>query len=206
VRERDTSLVRSVVGWGRLTGAALTTVAAILAALLVLERDLRVEVNASARYGRPLALLMIDVDHFKSYNDTFGHQAGDAALQSVARVLATGLRASDVAYRYGGEEFVLILRETTRSDAVVLAERVRSAIEHHFAAPSHPRAITISIGVAGLPEHGPSGDTLTHAADEALYEAKSAGRNRVVVAAAASHVTAAAPPPVLRAAQPPDRR
>jgi diguanylate cyclase (GGDEF)-like protein len=151
-----------------------------------LERDLRVEVNASMRYGRPLALLMIDVDHFKSYNDTFGHQAGDAALQSVARVLATGLRASDIAYRYGGEEFVLILRETTRSDAVVLAERIRSAVEHHFSAPSHLRAVTISVGVAGLPEHGPAGDTLTHAADEALYEAKSSGRNRVVVARSAS--------------------
>jgi diguanylate cyclase (GGDEF)-like protein len=144
-----------------------------------LEADLALEATASARYQRPFALLMIDVDHFKAYNDEFGHQAGDVALQSVATVLSSGLRSTDLAYRFGGEEFALILRETSAAAATVLADRLRAAVEHRFAGPGERRAITVSVGVAGLPDHGPTPALLVEAADQALYAAKGAGRNRV---------------------------
>lgn len=144
-----------------------------------LESDLELETTASARYQRPMALLMIDVDHFKSYNDEFGHQAGDVALQSVSAVLSSGLRSTDIAYRFGGEEFALVLRETSAADAAVLAERLRGAVEHRFAGPGERRQITVSVGIAALPGHGPSPALLVEAADQALYAAKAAGRNRV---------------------------
>lgn len=144
-----------------------------------LDSDLAMECAASIRYQRPLSFLMIDVDHFKSYNDTLGHQAADVALQELARVISHGLRDSDTPYRYGGEEFALILRETSTDEALVVAERLRDAVEHNFAAPSQPRAVTVSIGVATMPEHGPTPQALATAADEALYRAKHAGRNRV---------------------------
>ena len=147
-----------------------------------LDGDLEVEVSSSVRYSRPLAFLMVDVDHFKSYNDTFGHQAGDVALQELAGLLAGSLRGSDTIYRYGGEEFALVLRETTREDAAHLGERLRHAVEHHFSGPAQPRPVTISVGIAGLPEHGPTAETLVAAADAALYEAKGAGRNCLISA------------------------
>ena len=140
--------------------------------------DLRVECASSARHDRPVSVLMVDVDHFKSYNDTFGHQAGDRALQAVGRLLGGSLRAGDGAYRYGGEEFALILREAPPEDAAATAERLRAAIEHHFSGPDEPRTVTISVGVASAGATA-SPETLVAAADAALYEAKQAGRNRV---------------------------
>ena len=146
-----------------------------------LDADLARECEASRRYGRPLSLLMVDVDHFKAYNDAYGHQAGDVALQSLAGVLGRGLRGTDDAYRYGGEELALILRETPPDEAGALAERLRSAVERHFAAAGEPRPVTISVGVAGSPQHASTPSELIAAADQALYEAKRSGRNRVVV-------------------------
>lgn len=147
-----------------------------------LDLDLSTECVGSSRYSRPLAFLMIDVDHFKHYNDTFGHQAGDDALREVAHVVSDRLRATDTAYRYGGEEFAILLRETTIEQASHLAERIRQSVEHHFAAPGRLREITVSIGIASLPGHGPSAKLVTEAADAALYQAKEEGRNRVVCA------------------------
>ncbi|MGH9000865.1 MAG: GGDEF domain-containing protein, partial [Acidimicrobiia bacterium] len=147
-----------------------------------LQGDLEVEISACVRYSRPLAFLMVDVDHFTSYNDSFGHQAGDAALQQVAALLAGTLRGSDTIYRFGGEEFALVLRETTAAAAVHLGERLRRAVEHHFAGPAQPRPITISVGVAERSGHVASAEELVAAADAALYEAKRTGRNRVVPA------------------------
>jgi len=144
--------------------------------------DLREECTVSLRYGRPLAYLMVDIDHFKSYNDSFGHQAGDVALQAVAQSLNDGLRTSDHAYRYGGEEFALVLRETSTEDAMIFAERLRRVVEHRFDGPGEPRPITVSVGVAGVSEDVTSLDALVAAADQALYEAKRAGRNRVRLA------------------------
>ncbi len=134
------------------------------------------EFARSRRTGTPLCLLMIDIDRFKDYNDTFGHPAGDTALESVARVLLASLRPYDFLARYGGEEFVIILPATGRADACMVAERVRRLVaESEF---PH-RKFTISIGVAELaPQQGVK--SLLQAADNALYEAKAKGRNQVV--------------------------
>jgi diguanylate cyclase (GGDEF)-like protein len=149
------------------------------------DADLRVEVSAGLRYGRPLALLMADIDYFKAYNDTFGHPAADVVLKKVARIMSATGRASDRAYRYGGEEFVFMLREATVSLATQFAERLSHAVEHAFSAPGEPRGFTISVGVAGFPDHGTTSEALIAAADAAMYEAKQLGRNRVVEAPSA---------------------
>ena len=148
------------------------------------DEDLRVECASSARHDRPVSVLMVDVDHFKSYNDTFGHQAGDRALQAVGRLLGGSLRAGDGAYRYGGEEFTLILREAPAEDAAATAERLRAAVEHHFSGPDEPRTVTISVGVATAGASA-SPEALVAEADAALYEAKRGGRNRVRTSAGA---------------------
>ena len=153
-----------------------------------LNDDLTVACAAAHRYDRALTLLMVDVDHFKAYNDEFGHQAGDVALQEVGRLLANLSRSSDVAYRYGGEEFVILAPETVLEEGLAFAERVRAAVEQRFADGSLARPVTVSIGVAALPRHGPSQAALLAAADVALYEAKRGGRNRVVQAAESAAV------------------
>jgi len=104
------------------------------------------------------------------------------ALQELARIIGDGLRDSDTPNRYGGEEFALILRETSTDEAHIVAKRLRNAVEHNFTAPSQPRSVTVSIGVATMPEHGPTPHALATAADEALYRAKHAGRNQVCAA------------------------
>jgi diguanylate cyclase (GGDEF)-like protein len=144
-----------------------------------LEADLAKELAVGVRHNRPLGFAMIDVDHFKPYNDTFGHQAGDVALQELAEVLQDAVRAGDTVYRYGGEELAIVMRETDLDGAHGHAERLREAVAHHFAGPGWPRAITISIGVAALPESADGVADLVAAADRALYRAKQAGRNRV---------------------------
>lgn len=147
-----------------------------------MEMDLDREVGASHRYGRPLGFAMIDVDRFKDYNDALGHQAADVALQTIARILAASVRGSDTVYRYGGEEIAVVMRETDLESACLLGERLREAVEHHFAAPGQPRPVTISVGVASMPVHATSLPSLVGAADQALYDAKRRGRNRTVVA------------------------
>jgi len=144
-----------------------------------LEADLAREAGVSQRHGRPLGFAMIDIDKFKAYNDTLGHQAADAALQELAALLAGSVRAGDTVYRYGGEEIAVIMRETDAEGARVHAERLREAVEHAFSAPGQPRAVTISAGVASMPAHGTSARELVAAADAALYKAKRRGRNRV---------------------------
>lgn len=147
-----------------------------------LEIDLATETGVSARYGRPLAFVMLDVDHFKSYNDEHGHQAADVALQELAGVVSEHIRTGDTAYRYGGEELAVILRETAEAGAAEQAERLRAAVEHHFAAPGQVRAVTVSLGVASMPTHARTMTELVAAADAAMYEAKRAGRNQVCIA------------------------
>ena len=136
------------------------------------------------RYGNGYALLLIDVDHFKSFNDTYGHQAGDEVLKEVARSIQASLREVDFAARYGGEEFAVIAPETGLHAAVDLGDRIRTRImetEVHW--EGVPLRITASIGVACCPECGSDVETLIRAADQALYASKSAGRNRVTAAA-----------------------
>jgi diguanylate cyclase (GGDEF)-like protein len=149
------------------------------------DEDLASECAASMEETTPLALLMIDIDDFKTYNDTFGHQAGDRLLRRLAPLLVRNLRSTDEAYRYGGEEFAIILCETTPGAAQKLAERLRQDIERHFIAPDEPRQVTVSIGVAGLSQNEPTPRAIVLAADAALYVAKRTGRNRIEVAGVA---------------------
>lgn len=148
---------------------------------------LALETERSQRSGLPLSLLMLDVDHFKQFNDTFGHPAGDEVLRQLARVLADTRRANDVVARYGGEEFAVILVDTPKFTAAKVAERVRERINTHDFSEAAPRAgkLSASIGVATFPDDGADAETLVRSADTALYAAKRSGRNRVVLASEA---------------------
>lgn len=138
---------------------------------------LALEMNRAARYGMPLSLLLLDVDRFKDYNDTFGHVAGDDVLRTLSQVLFAQGRETDFFARYGGEEFVVILPHTGSEGAQILAERLRLAI---FRTAWTARPVTASIGAATLLPDMSAEDDLVSAADRALYAAKAAGRNRVV--------------------------
>jgi len=143
-----------------------------------LEERLAEEIKRSNRYGYPMSFMMIDVDNFKSYNDTYGHAAGDKALKMVADCFRETLRSADIAARYGGEEFSILLPQTTLSEAETIAERLRE----HVAATEFPnRQVTVSIGIAGCCLELNSAHELIVAADNALYEAKRKGRNNVQV-------------------------
>jgi diguanylate cyclase (GGDEF)-like protein len=148
-----------------------------------LDTDLELEVERSGRYHRPMSFLMIDIDHFKSVNDSFGHALGDTVLREVAGVLRDHMRAGDTAYRYGGEEFAVLARETDAAGGCAVAERLRRAIQERYAATADgDLTLTISVGVAAISPDAESAADLVSAADGALYAAKRAGRNRVVMA------------------------
>jgi diguanylate cyclase (GGDEF)-like protein len=147
-----------------------------------LDADLAVELDRSNRYGRPLGFIMLDLDRFKLLNDTFGHQHGDEVLRLTAECLTTTLRTSDTVYRYGGEEFAVLIREGTRTACVEAAERLRLELAATFAGRDGFSAVTASFGVALSPEHGETAAELILAADAALYTAKAEGRDRVVLA------------------------
>jgi diguanylate cyclase (GGDEF)-like protein len=150
--------------------------------------SLQNEVLRSRRLEHVFSVVMVDVDHFKDYNDAHGHMAGDEALKRVATVLLGALRDGDSVARYGGEEFFVLLPETTAAAASDLAKRVRAALTKH-APPAG--AVTLSFGIAAYPANGDSGEALISAADAALYEAKRGGRDRSVVARGAERVKAA---------------
>lgn len=137
------------------------------------------------RRGQVLSLLVIDLDHFKKVNDTYGHQVGDLVLKTVSQTLHRTLKESDVLARYGGEEFVIVLPRTDTPGAVAVGERLRIAVAGlslRKLAPVAPERVTISVGVASYPVHAATVAELIHAADEALYQSKSQGRNRVTCA------------------------
>ena len=141
----------------------------------------------SARYHRSYCLAMCDVDLFKSFNDTYGHQSGDEALRSVASVMAATARRSDGVYRYGGEELLVVLPEQNLAEAAAAVGRVRRAVEGlglpHAGGPTG--VLTISAGVAAFqPGRGGTTEEVLKGADAALYRAKSAGRNRLELAGA----------------------
>jgi two-component system, cell cycle response regulator len=146
------------------------------------QERLGLEIERSVRSGLALSLLMIDVDHFKQYNDTHGHPAGDAVLREVARLLGDSRRANDIVARYGGEEFCVILVDTAKFVAAKVAERIRELAANHKHWDPTASAITLSIGVATAPDDGVGAEALVSAADRALYAAKRAGRNRVMLA------------------------
>ncbi|HXF93769.1 MAG TPA: diguanylate cyclase [Nitrospiraceae bacterium] len=139
------------------------------------------------RKGQLVSLLMLDLDHFKQVNDTYGHQVGDLVLKTVATTLNRMLKESDVLARYGGEEFTVVLPQTDTQGAAAVAERLRIAVAGlslRQVAPAAPDHITVSVGVATYPTHARSVPDLIRAADEMLYQAKATGRNRVVCATA----------------------
>jgi len=140
---------------------------------------LATEVQRSRRLRRPFSVLLADVDHFKQYNDTHGHPAGDVALARIAEILRKTTRGVDCVARYGGEEFFVMLLETTIGEAAIVAERIRARVAIEVFAGGK---ITISIGVAECPSHGDTPESLIESADAALYEAKDKGRDRVLAA------------------------
>jgi len=153
-----------------------------------LEEYLELELLRAMRNGRPLTVMMLDVDHFKRFNDTFGHKAGDLVLQEISAVLRAQTRGSDIACRFGGEELVIVSPETALDQGFQRAEQLRRAVEDlTVIVESRPLGkVTISIGVACAPQHGYDMQELLRAADEALYRAKKTGRNRVLQASGPS--------------------
>jgi diguanylate cyclase (GGDEF)-like protein len=146
------------------------------------ERILTEEDERVRRFGHSLALVMVDIDHFKSVNDTHGHPVGDVVLREVARRVADELRSVDRALRFGGEELALILVQTDRAGALDVAKRACLAVEREPILVSDTTAlnVTVSAGAAAMPQDAKSGFTLLNAADKALYAAKTRGRNRAV--------------------------
>lgn len=151
-----------------------------------MDRRLTEEIASARRYGLPLAVLLLDIDHFKRINDRYGHQAGDQILITLAKIVAGELREADVLTRYGGEEFLVIAPHTPLLGATDLAERVRMCIEtHDFNLLNESGSVrgvkvTVSIGVASIGDGREDRETLVHTADENLLRAKQEGRNRVI--------------------------
>ena len=142
---------------------------------------LRKQIETSKRYNQPFSLIIIDIDYFKKFNDTYGHQAGDAVLKGVAHILKRNTRATDFVCRYGGEEMSIILPYTDQKEAQTNAERICNAVANHiFKLPNNIDCnVTISLGVATYPEDGETPQTIIEKADKALYWAKEHGRNQV---------------------------
>lgn len=149
-----------------------------------LEEFLEEEIARAEREGIPLSILMLDIDHFKSFNDDYGHRAGDAVLKGLAELMRSKTRSGeDIACRYGGEEFVIVMTDTTLAAAAVRAEQFRSGFEKmNISVGGVDLSATLSVGVASFPEHGTCSESVLHIADNALYKAKEIGRNRVVTA------------------------
>jgi two-component system, cell cycle response regulator len=176
-------------------------------------------VNRSVRFGHPLCVMVLDLDRFKEVNDSHGHAAGDAVLVEFARRLSAEIRGVDRAFRYGGEEFVLLLPETDGIGGITLAQRLGAAVrEASFTIPGGrdlagvraeptvdtPISVTVSIGVAVLPTHGASPTEILEAADDALYAAKAAGRDtyRLAVSRAVDRGIATEPAETHQKAEP----
>jgi diguanylate cyclase (GGDEF)-like protein len=142
------------------------------------------EINRALRHNSSISILLIDIDHFKRVNDTYGHQVGDFVLSEFARIIQENIRKYDVLARYGGEEFVVILPETNSAEALVVAEKLRSIVEHTSFQDSREKyQVTASFGQSSSTpaiEDNFNKNTLIHQADQALYEAKEKGRNQVV--------------------------
>jgi diguanylate cyclase (GGDEF)-like protein len=168
---------------GRLTEISITDELTQLKNFRHFATRLEEEVRRAERYGHRMSLVLIDIDHFKEYNDAHGHPAGNEVLRVIGRLLRDNARGTDILARFGGEEFAAILPETDKRDASGLAEKIRRLIEiHSFPGEEYQPGgrLTVSIGVASVPEDTVESPLLLDAADRALYAAKHQGRNRVI--------------------------
>ncbi len=142
-----------------------------------------VEVKRAERYKRNLSIMMIDIDDFKQINDTYGHLKGDEILRAIATIMKNNLRKADLLFRYGGEEFVVLLPETTVQNAFRVGEKLRKKVEEHFRSTDYQindYRVTVSIGIANFPVDAYSGEKLLELADDRLYKAKDSGKNCTV--------------------------
>jgi two-component system cell cycle response regulator len=152
-----------------------------------MSRHLDTLMKNSAQSGKPISFLVMDIDYFKSVNDNYGHDAGDEVLKEFAARISANVRGIDLACRYGGEEFVVVMPETDLAFAYTVAERLRQSVEvapFRISQPPHSLRITVSIGMASSVGGNDSAENLLHRADQALYRAKREGRNRVIAEAA----------------------
>ncbi|MFZ2960821.1 MAG: diguanylate cyclase [Candidatus Ozemobacteraceae bacterium] len=161
------------------------------------QAKLEEEFRRARRYEKPLSFIMTDIDHFKKFNDTYGHQIGDLVLREVAKCVRAAIRDTDIAARYGGEEFAIILPETDEEGASLFAERLRQKVESSiFASAQGDLKVTISLGLSSIPVNPPeTAQEMIKLADEAMYEAKHTGRNRVGVCAVKAIPSAQTPTP-----------
>jgi len=158
-----------------------------------LEGSLHREILRARRIGAPVGIMAIDVDHFKQVNDTHGHEAGDCALRGVTEELTSCVREEDIAFRTGGEEFVIVLPGAGKAALRSRAEAVRRMVEQaQISAGEGTLKLTVSIGLSSFPSYGDTGQAVLRAADAALYKAKAAGRNRVIMCALRAARTPAA--------------
>ncbi|VAX33129.1 hypothetical protein MNBD_NITROSPIRAE03-917, partial [hydrothermal vent metagenome] len=145
-------------------------------------RSLESELARARRYQDVFCLVIFDIDDFKLTNDTYGHQVGDDILREVAEIILNSARKTDIVARYGGEEFVIILPRTSKTEALLLADRIRERVEENvFNKNNHIKIhITVSGGISGFPEDGKTAKDLLYTADMALYRAKGSGKKKVV--------------------------
>jgi diguanylate cyclase (GGDEF)-like protein len=164
---------------------ALTDPVTGLGNLRLFQDQLRIEVDRAKRHKRALSLIMLDIDHFKDWNDSFGHPAGNKLLAKLAKLLLTELRSVDWVARYGGDEFAIILPDTKIEHAIEVSERLRKAAMQLEKSPDPDAApsVALSLGVATFPDHGEDSKELTRSADQALLKAKKSGRNQTQTAA-----------------------
>lgn len=148
-----------------------------------MEESLEREMRRAARNRKPVGAIMIDLDHFKRFNDTFGHEAGDMLLREFGNLARARTRMEDIACRYGGEEFIIIMPDASLENTYARAEQLREAIKHlEFRSGGQPIGmVTASMGIAAFPDHAGTVEALVRAADTALYQAKRSGRDRVLV-------------------------
>ena len=145
---------------------------------------MEIELTRASRYSHSVGLAMVDIDHFKQINDSYGHQVGDFVLVELCEVLTEGLRATEIISRYGGEEFTVIIPQADYDVTLVVGEKIRSLVEEHkFAYDGVEFPITVSVGLALFPQMAVNRNGLVEMADKALYQAKRGGRNRVCIAA-----------------------
>lgn len=174
--------IRNALKYQDALRSALTDPLTGLGNRLSLSNALKRELELCRRYDQSLSVLLIDIDRFKSINDLFGHQTGDHVLQAVADITRRSVRDADSVYRLGGEEFLILMANTSLEDAELIGNRIRCNVTHCEVGPGSSPALTISAGAAAY-QKGMTADELIKAADQAMYKAKHNGRNQVVLAA-----------------------